>query len=75
MDLKTATRFFEDLGMENVYAGTNYMIDEEDNIFEAMCWANGGFAWVKKFTKNESNYYYKREIALLRKDTIFKQRN
>jgi len=70
MDLDDAKKYFTD-NYDSLYAGDNFLIDKENNVFECHCWANGGIWFVKEYNKETPNYYKLREIALKRKNTVF----
>jgi hypothetical protein len=56
-------------------AGTNYMIDRDDTVWECMVWANGGI-WDVKSTKRENTpaYHELRMFAAMQRGTTFEAR-
>ena len=58
-----------------LYAGTNYMIDNDDTVWECMVWAGGGI-WYVKPTKRENTkqYHELRRFAAMQRRTTFEAR-
>jgi hypothetical protein len=56
-------------------AGTNYMIDRDETVWECMVWAGGGI-WYVKPTKRESTkeYHELRRYAAIQRRTTFEAR-
>ena len=56
-------------------AGTNYMIDRDETVWECMVWAGGGI-WYVKPTKRENTkeYHELRRYAAIQRRTIFEAR-
>lgn len=59
----------------NLYAGTNYMIDCEDTVWECIVWALGGIWNIKPHRKdNTKEYSDLRRLVALRPSTVFEER-
>lgn len=58
-----------------LYAGTNYMIDNDDTVWECMVWVGGGI-WYVKPTKRENTkqYHELRRFAAMQRRTTFEAR-
>lgn len=62
------------LNKGTLQAGTSYMIDKEDNVFECVTWASGGIWFIKQHKPTEEHYQKERQRALFKRSTEFEER-
>ena len=59
----------------NLCAGTNYMIDREDTVWDCVVWVSGGIWNIKPHRKDSTKEYHDlRRWAALQRNTIYEER-